>query len=281
MKKITLMMFALATSFAVSAQEMVLTQTSGAITDAGVACGDSGAGTTGDNYYMRSYNLAEGGVTGNVSLTGIEFYVGSATGTTGLEVMIFDEVAFPTGFDVTNLPTPLATGEITVDSGMIGTLVRAEFDTPAAANQDSNIVAVIFEADGQTTAFYLGTAETETYTSYLASVACSLNSPTPVADIGFPDSKHVIDLVIDDALSVGENLADKVAIYPSPATDVLNVKLPSNVVVESSSLVSILGKTTGVTLSNGVMNVSGIAPGVYFLNLVTNMGTYTQKVIKQ
>lgn len=274
-------MFALATSFAVSAQEVVLSQTDGAIGDAGVACGDSGAGTTGDNYYLRSYNMAEFGVTGNVSLTGIEFYVGSATGTTELEVMVFDYVGFPTGFDVTALPTPLASGFITVDTGMIGTLVRAEFDTPAPANQDSNIVAVVFEADGQTSAFYLGTAETETHDSYLASVACSLNEPLTVSDIGFPDSKHVINIVTDEALSVSDNFADNVAVYPSPATDVLNVKLPSNVVVESSALVSVLGKTTGVTLSNGVMNISGIAPGVYFLNLETNMGTYTQKVIKK
>lgn len=286
MKKITLMMFALATSFAVSAQnatqaEMILSQTSGVIGDGGVACGDSGAGTTGDNYYMRSYNLAESGVSGLVQLTGMEFFVSTASGESELEVMVFDHVGFPGGFDVTNLPPAIASAAITVDGGMVGTLVRVDFDTPGLANQDSNIVAVVFETDGQTAQFYLGTAAEETHTSYLSSIACGINTPTPVADIGFPDSKHVINLVIDDALSVGQNLAEVVSIYPNPASSVLNISLPSNVEVQGSSLVDVLGRTTGVVYNNGEMNVSGLSQGVYFLKLETNLGSYTQRIVKQ
>lgn len=281
MKKITLMMVALATSFAVSAQVEVLTQTSGEIGDGGVACGDSAAGTTGDNTYMRNYELVDHGVTGTVQLIGIQFQVASATGQTQLEVHVYDVPDFPNGFDVTNLPTPLASGYVGVSGADIGTLVEVEFDTPGIADQDSNIVAVVFEPDGQTAAFYLGTAENETQTSYLGSIACGINEPTPVSDIGFPDSKHVINLVIDNTVSVGDNLAEMVSIYPNPTTSVLNISLPSNVEVQSSSLVDVLGRTTGVVYSNGEMNVSALAQGVYFLKLETNLGSYTQRIVKQ
>lgn len=288
MRKITLMMFALVASFAfnVNAQdatqvEMVLTQTSGAIGDGGVACGDQAAGTTGDNYYMRSYNLADAGVAGLVQVVGIEFFVQSATGETELQVLVYDYPGFPAGFDVTNLPTPLASAALEVDPSMVGTLQRVDFDTAGIADETSTIVAVVFEPDGQVAAFYLGTAAEETQTSYLASVACEIEAPAPVAAIGFPEAKHVINLVIDDALSVGQNLSEMVSIYPNPATSVLNIKLPSNVEVQTSSLVDVLGRSTGVVYGNGEMNVSALAAGVYFLNLETNLGTYTQRIVKQ
>lgn len=288
MKKITLMMFALATSFAfnVNAQnatqaEIILSQTSGPLSDGGVACGDAGAGTTGDNYYMRSYKLSDYGVTAPVQLKGITFNVSTSSGDTELQVMVFDYPNFPTGFDVTALPTPLATGTVEIDPSMVGLDVYAEFDTPGIADQDSNIVAVVYEPDGQIASFYLATAETETQTSYLASVACAINNPVPVADIGFPTAKHVIDLTIDDVLSVNDVLAQSVSVYPNPASSVLNISVPSNIQVENSSLVDMLGRKTGVVYSNGEMNVSGIAPGVYFLTLETNLGSYTQKIVKQ
>ena len=177
--------------------EMVLSQTSGAIADGGVACGDSGAGTTGDNYYMRNYYLADYGVTGSVQLKGIEFFVSTSSGSTGLQVMVFNVAGGATSLDVTNLPAPLASGFVTVDAGMVGTMVRANFSAPANASANTNIVAVVFESDGQTSQFYLGTAADETTPSYLASVACGINNPVPVATIGFPDAKHVINLIVD------------------------------------------------------------------------------------
>lgn len=281
MKKITLFFCAIALSLSAYAQEIVLTQTSGAIGADGVACGDSGAGTTGDNYYMRYYDLGAAGITGNVALTGIEFNVGSSTGETELQVIVYQYDGFPSGFDVTNLPTPLATGFITVDPSMVGTRVRADFDVPAVANETSKIVATVFEEDGQSASFYMGTAAEETQTSYLASVACQLNEPTPVADVGFPEAKHIIDLVVNETLAVGDNLAEMVSVYPNPTSDILNINLPSSVEVKTSSLVDMLGRTANVALSNGQMNLSGLSAGVYFLQLDTNLGSYTQKIVKQ
>ena len=82
-------------------------------------------------------------------------------------------------------------------------------------------------------------------------------------------------------LSVEDNLADLISIYPNPARDILNIKLPSNIEIISSNLYDILGKDTGVRLINGTMNTSNLARGVYILNLKTSAGSLIQKVIKQ
>src|SRR5690554_272935 len=82
-------------------------------------------------------------------------------------------------------------------------------------------------------------------------------------------------------VSVGDNIAEMVSIYPNPTTDVFNIQLPASVEVISSSLVDVTGRTTGIEYNNGQMNVSGLAQGVYFLNLETSHGSLTQKVVKQ
>lgn len=82
-------------------------------------------------------------------------------------------------------------------------------------------------------------------------------------------------------LGVEDNLLSGVSVYPNPTSAVFNINLPKGVEVISSSLVDVMGKTTGVTYSNGQMDVSSLAKGVYFLNIKTNQGVVTQKVVKQ
>ncbi|MGJ8666749.1 MAG: T9SS type A sorting domain-containing protein [Patiriisocius sp.] len=88
-------------------------------------------------------------------------------------------------------------------------------------------------------------------------------------------------MAFDEVLSNGSNLVENVNIFPNPATDVLNVSVPSNVTIESATLVDILGKNTGATISNGQVDISALASGVYILNVNTNLGSLTHKVIKK
>lgn len=99
--------------------------------------------------------------------------------------------------------------------------------------------------------------------------------------IGEPFPSFAWKMTDEERLSVGDNFAEMVSVYPNPATDVININLPASVEVVSSSLVDILGKTTGVTYQNGQMNIGALAQGVYFLNLETNQGSFTQKIVKQ
>jgi len=82
-------------------------------------------------------------------------------------------------------------------------------------------------------------------------------------------------------LGVGDNLEDMVSIYPNPTTDVLNVSIPSNVEVESTQLIDVLGRNTGLQLVNGQLNTSNLATGVYVLRIETSAGSLTRKIVKK
>lgn len=264
-------------SMAVEAQtELILSQnTDDVFLNTGVSC------PGGDNWWMRSYTLSEEGITGDVMVTGVQFAVQNLGFAEELEIYAFDYPGFPSGFDILNPPAFIASGTIEVGPADIGILLTANFDAPALATASSNIVIAVVQPNISGNQMFLGATAAETKESYLAAENCGITEPETVAAVGFPDAKHLVNLVVDTALSVNEVLAGNVAVYPNPTTDVFNVQLPSNVVVNASSLVDVLGKTTGVVYSNGQMDVSALAPGVYFLNLDTNFGAYTQKVVKQ
>ncbi len=273
-------MFALVASFAYQATaqdaEIILSQnTDETFIPGGVSCGGS------DNWWLREYDLTGEGITTDVMLTGLEFGVEAADFDQELEFYAFDYVGFPTGFDITNPPAAVASGFITVGPGDVGTKIRATFDTPAQVAATATIVVAVVQPGASGNFLFLAVTAADTKESYLASEGCAITEPQTVTAIGFPGAKHLINLVVDDALTVGESLADKVSVYPNPATTVLNINLPSNVEVKSSSLTDMLGRTTGVVYSNGEMNIAGLSQGVYFLKLDTNFGTYTQKIVKQ
>jgi len=279
MKKFTLFMFTVLAGFGFQTQaqeaEIILSQTSGDVTPQGVSC--AGA----DNYWLRNYDLANHGLTSNVNLTGVQIGVQNLDGPEELEVYVWEYVGFPGGFDLNDLPTPLAAGEIEVDFDDLGTLVNVYFAEPVEVFPDSYIVVAVVQPEETGNELFLMTLSEESQTSYIASFACGLEVPEPVAAVGFPDAHHIINLIIDDELSTNDVLAQKVSVYPNPVTDVLNINLPSDVVVNSSVLVDVLGRTTGAVYRNGQMDVSGLSQGVYFLKLETNLGSYTQKVVKQ
>lgn len=85
----------------------------------------------------------------------------------------------------------------------------------------------------------------------------------------------------EDVVSVGDNLAEQVSVYPNPTTDILNVSVPSSVEVSRVSMFDVLGKNVGVSYTNGVINTSSLAKGVYILSIETTSGNLTQKIVKQ
>ena len=90
-----------------------------------------------------------------------------------------------------------------------------------------------------------------------------------------------LTLTNEEAAGLGENDLVGASVYPNPATNVINVDFSSNVELKSAVLFDVLGKNTGAALVNGSMNIADLAAGVYILNIETNNGSLTQKVIKQ
>ena len=89
------------------------------------------------------------------------------------------------------------------------------------------------------------------------------------------------NLTDEPIASIGDNLAEMIAVYPNPTTDVLNLNIPSNIEVTNVAMYDVLGKNVGAVYSNGTINTSSFAQGVYTLKVETTSGTLTQKVVKQ
>src|SRR5690625_5018511 len=85
----------------------------------------------------------------------------------------------------------------------------------------------------------------------------------------------------EEILSVGDNQLDQVAVYPNPTSGILNLKTPAGVEVNSVSLFNVLGQRADVSYSQGTIDMSSLARGVYILEANTSAGTLTQKIVKE
>ena len=86
--------------------------------------------------------------------------------------------------------------------------------------------------------------------------------------------------VLEPELGIGNDQLSLVSVYPNPASDVLNIKTPATIDVKSVAIYDVLGKRSNVSLVNGQINIANLAKGVYILNVETNAGTLTEKIVK-
>ncbi len=275
MKKITLLLLAVAFSFTTNAQTILSQNTDEVFVPGGVSCGG------GDNQWYREYVLPDEGVTfANIVILGAEFGIEAIDGPETLTINVYEGAGgFPAGFP--GSLTLLDTVDVTVDVGNIGSKVSVDFPNAIEIAGTSTLVVEIVQPTASGNNLFLGATAEETKVSWIASTQCSVTVPVTMDDVGFPDAHHLINLVIDEVLSVGDNLAEVSSIYPNPMTNELNVKVPSNVEITNATLFDILGKDTGVKTVNGTMNTSSLTAGIYMLKVETSAGTFTQKVIKQ
>ena len=82
-------------------------------------------------------------------------------------------------------------------------------------------------------------------------------------------------------LGIDDNALAQISIYPNPATDVINVEVPASVQIESIAIFDVLGKRTNAILVNGQINIAGLSNGVYLMQIETNQGTITRKMVKR
>lgn len=102
----------------------------------------------------------------------------------------------------------------------------------------------------------------------------------------FADPRDPVDQVKTiygdcNSLSIENNVLSGISIFPNPTTDILNIQTPANISVESVQMFDILGKNVSVNYTNGTINTSALSKGVYILQVNTDQGTLTQKVVKQ
>ncbi len=294
MKKITLLLAVLATTVSFAQNELVNRpddNTTGLI---------STEGNDGTAVYCADYfEIANEVALGDLTVIGFSSSFGDLTPLmTGFNVYVYEDNG---GVPFGN-PTIAGTGVVEIDDTQDYTL---NFD---AATGFNNFTVDITDANGSQVVLQPG--------NYWVAVAPSVDSPpadagrwnwagslTTIANepvlidpddlfgAGATDWTNISGLIgesfpsfawilTDEALSVGNNLAEVVSVYPNPASDILNINVPSNIEVNAVAMYDVLGKRSNVNFSNGQINISSLSNGVYILSVETNNGTLTQKIVK-
>lgn len=283
MSKLSLLIVLFLGYFAAQGQEIILSQTSGEWTPHGIACGDEANGITSDNYYFRLYNLSEYELSGSeVMLTGVQFGKAALSGAYTFNFAIYDAPDFPNAYNLNNLPEPIASGEVqtSAQNNPENTIsVQGEFDQPVIVNTSQEIVVMYSFAGSETVRFYPGSQENETNPSYIATIECEIETPTPFSTINFPDSKITLNLVTSADLSTDQQDLAGISLYPNPAKDFIYINPPDNLIIQQLDLTDINGKRIQLVFENNTVDVSGLNPGIYFIKINTDKGQLNQKVI--
>lgn len=82
-------------------------------------------------------------------------------------------------------------------------------------------------------------------------------------------------------LSIEDNLAQLVKVYPNPMTSLINIELPTTIDVFEAVIYDVLGRETDTKYHNGKIDVASLSSGVYLLQVETSEGTITRKLVKQ
>jgi hypothetical protein len=86
---------------------------------------------------------------------------------------------------------------------------------------------------------------------------------------------------VDGTLGITSEDLSEISIYPIPASDYLNIKVPNYIKIKSIRLVDMNGKVV-VQLQNQVekVNVSNLQQGVYLIQITTENGSISKRIIK-
>jgi hypothetical protein len=84
-----------------------------------------------------------------------------------------------------------------------------------------------------------------------------------------------------ETLSSESFLAGQVKVYPNPTKGIVNINVSNEILVENVSLFNSIGREINVNVMNNQMNISSLPTGVYILNITTNQGQLTRKIVKE
>lgn len=85
----------------------------------------------------------------------------------------------------------------------------------------------------------------------------------------------------DCSLSINTSELSNISVFINSDTNILNVRVPSNIQIERASIFDISGKEIKTQLINGQINIQKLSNGIYILKLQTSSGTLTQKIVKR
>lgn len=161
-----------------------------------IACG--GNGTTADNQYWRRYYFSEYAVTRSADIDSVDVSIEQTTGAPNMTVTLYT-IPHAVAVDTIDLTQLTQIGQSVVASPADASLTSINVPVSGTVTDPvgDDLVVEVSTDDGSAdgTAFYIGSTNlAETHPSFLSSASCGTDTPTPTADLGFPDF-HVIEAV--------------------------------------------------------------------------------------
>ncbi|WOD43703.1 T9SS type A sorting domain-containing protein [Hwangdonia lutea] len=89
------------------------------------------------------------------------------------------------------------------------------------------------------------------------------------------------EFTVDGSLSISETAFRSISLYPNPVKDHLTISSDLSFIIKHITVYNASGKTVfRSTKNNRQINLSGLAGGIYILNLNTDLGSASYKLIK-
>jgi aminopeptidase N len=102
-----------------------------------------------------------------------------------------------------------------------------------------------------------------------------------ITGVVFDPNKDIISRNSTAVLSINNfNYKNAINMYPNPASNILNIDLPTNMTLQKVSLYNALGQKSFETDQNKI-DVSSLSTGMYIVNFETSEGTFHKNFIKK
>ncbi len=105
--------------------------------------------------------------------------------------------------------------------------------------------------------------------------------PFTVTNIEFDPNKNIVAKLNTATLGIENfNFASSINMYPNPASDILNIDMPENVILEKVSFYNALGQKSLETKQNKI-DISRLSTGLYIVDFDTSKGILHKRFVKK
>ncbi len=96
-----------------------------------------------------------------------------------------------------------------------------------------------------------------------------------------PNCNSVSEIEAQCQLSITEaDLSENLSLFPNPVSSILNIEISKTISFQKTIIYSTLGKRILET-SEKQINLETLSSGIYFVEVVTDMGSVTKKIVKE
>ena len=166
-------------------------------------------------------------------------------------------------------------GELVVSgSSASAATLSGTFTVPSTAKTgNTRMRLVMSDASATTSCNSYSFGETEDYTVTITGGAALLTATASVAGL---------TSLTGTVTPIGNELAKQLEVYPNPASDAVRLVLPGNAEATSVMLTDVRGaRVVGATFSNGTLDISSLAKGMYTLSVSDGQKVFHQRFVKE